>query len=650
MQTATILIAALVGSVGLTGWARSAQAVHADASASQHRPVFAGEDSLTVVVDVSQPQANPLVKSKLGFARAASFEQLPESVLGFKEIKPSVFCSELDFDDVEGRNYALEPDPFLVDRIKGSPNSWLKRLEINLRQQGVEPFYQIIGAPRPFQQKNIRRPAIHPTPTDISRSAALTAKWIEANFPGDQGRTWLLWNEPSHTLRGVPTSAAARDMADIFSAYRQEIKKIDAGASLGYAAFIANSLKNVPEKKGISFLERVFELTHQRENFSDSVDLININSYFGRIDEMVETTNMLLRKYESRAPLLLSQFAPPSVAEKDSVKNSIESAYEYVKYYDYFVSHPSISHVCFSYWSGPSRQAFYRFDPRRRDFKFGPNYHALYLYQQLPLWRPKVDILPGFDGAILAGYDDDQVGFLTFNTSSQSRVLNFKIKGAAGPYRNAKIIYFNSDMRSEAEPLHLKGGAEVSVKIPAKNGALVMLGDDDVLNGLVAKVDPRILFRHGFYFRGAHNPSQQGVTYYDRMRGYFVSQTENERDLAGGVFGVQGAPAKLRLYIEASDVNKIDSAVSCLNFYVRNRSSSNQVKGFHAKGAKPLSRDRMDALGFDSVNFSILKVVKTGNVASTEIPLPKEEGIDVYLTQSGCPAQLQTRVKTELSQ
>lgn len=164
-------------------------------SKSDNLELTTKSNSQSIIVDFSKKYFFPALKSRVGFARAVSFQHLPESILHFENyMRPGMFCTEIDFDhnqkngendlcnkgSTDGEpNWVLSKNSNLsVEngeayacsnnvQWKGlkdfnstsEPNLWFQNLRYQLYQRRIKPLHQLIGAPQDYQMANIERPA-----------------------------------------------------------------------------------------------------------------------------------------------------------------------------------------------------------------------------------------------------------------------------------------------------------------------------------------------------------------------------------------------------------------------------------------------------------------------------------------------------------
>jgi len=348
------------------------------------------EDRLLVVIQHDTTQTlPPILKSKLGVARAAGYSLLPETITYAREMGSRAFCSTISFDEVIGQprsNYALGTTRFSSDGIAvdATAKLWLQTLIRNLHNNQQQIFLGIVGAPTPFQQPVIRKPAAHPTPTNISASAHLTAQWARIVLPSHPPLNWVIWNEPEHTLRGINSQRAAQEMVDIYKNYQAAFAGSSSSDGFGLASFMKASLRDLSDLPGQTFAHTVLQSLANSQ--STPIDFITLNSYHGGTDSLVTSLAEALSNVGLDQPLVLNQFAPEVIGSNPTVAGSIEAASLYLQYLDGFTRHPEIASACFSFWSGPDRKALLRED-RQAGFSKSLPFKALSWYQRMPLWR-----------------------------------------------------------------------------------------------------------------------------------------------------------------------------------------------------------------------------------------------------------------------
>lgn len=370
----------------------------------------------TFTIDPQQVAARPLLKSKLGFARAVGFDRLPESAAQLTDVGARAFCSAVAFDDVsEGKrkSYAVDPAQFGPTGVRSAaPNPWFAGLLERLHAQGIEPYFGLIGAPAPYHPANIRKPAEHPTPLDIDRAAASVASWSKPYLERYPETNWIIWNEPEHALRGSNSVQAADDMARIYKAWVAAIDPISPYDGMGLAAFMKGSLRPTEGEPQRNFFQSVMDRTGDGRS-TPRYDYITMNNYHGKTDEFVAMMQTEMGRRGLDQPLMFSQYAPWQVGEQADLGRSNTAAGIYLETLDGFQSAPSLNHICFSFWAGIDGKSFVRWKENGGGFERSKAYLALGMYQRLPLWRvavPEAARTP--DIQVYAAAERDRVGVL----------------------------------------------------------------------------------------------------------------------------------------------------------------------------------------------------------------------------------------------
>lgn len=357
----------------------------------------------------------PLLKSKLGVARAMGYADLPATIRHTRQLGSRAFCSTISFDQLTDRpkgNYALGNTQFSAGAVQSDPaaSRWLQSILQALSLNHQQIFLGLVGAPRPYQQALIRKPAAHPTPTNITAAAKLTATWVRAALPSAPPINWVVWNEPEHTLRGVNSSAAAGEMASIYRAYQGVLSDQARDDGFGLASFMKASLRDSSDVPSRSFASLVLEELAPPPR--PAIDYITLNNYHGQTTELISRLQADLRRAGMDQPLVLTQFAPAILGSHPAVAGGVQAASHYLHSLDRFVQIPGLASACMSFWAGPDRKALLR---ETRGGAFVPTlpFHALALYQQMPLWRVPVQ----------AGSTDQAYTLLAARDSTRFQVL-----------------------------------------------------------------------------------------------------------------------------------------------------------------------------------------------------------------------------------
>jgi len=330
----------------------------------------------------------PLIKSKLGVARATGYQDLPKTIPYVKQLGSRVFCSTIAFDELTDRkrpNYALGTSTFSTTAEQPDPTAsrWLQSLLEKLSAYQQQIYLGVVGAPSPYQQAIIRKPAAHPTPTNIPASAQLTARWLSALIQPHLPINWVIWNEPEHTLRGTNSKEAASDMAKIYRAYQSSLSGRFSHDGFGLASFMKASLRSSSNEPSKSFVNLVMKDLMQAPR--PRIDYVTLNNYHGQTFELITKLQSDLQLAGMDQPLVLNQYAPAVLGSHPSMAGSVQVASRYLHDLDRFVQTPELSSACMSFWAGSDRKALLREIPNG----FAPSlaYQALASYQHMPLWR-----------------------------------------------------------------------------------------------------------------------------------------------------------------------------------------------------------------------------------------------------------------------
>ena len=380
--------------------------------------------------DASSP---PILKSKLGVARATGYFRLPDTVPYLSEVGSRVFCSTISFDQLTDRprvNWALGRTSFLADKIHfdALAVNWLHRLAADLQTSGQQTYITLVGAPSPFQASPIQKPAAHPTPLNIAMSAQLTAQWARQSFPKQTTLNWVIWNEPEHTLRGVNSALAASEMVSIYRSYYSALNTPTSfGQGFGLASFMKASLRPVADVPLQSFASLVFE--GLGPSFRASVDYITMNSYHGQTFRLVARLQSDMARFNMDQPIVITQFTPEIIGAYPDQAGTIQAASHYISYLDHFVKTPGLASACMSFWAGPDRKALLR----ETATTFSPSipFKTLAWYQDLPLWRLPVQYPSNHHShLVIAGRDATRFQMLILPKPLQSGSISLAaVKG-----------------------------------------------------------------------------------------------------------------------------------------------------------------------------------------------------------------------------
>jgi hypothetical protein len=182
-----------------------------------------GSPSAALQVDFGKTAIFPLLKSKIGVARALESTEILDSLPFLDEIRPALYDAELRFPDTSYPS--LTPYPFEVaadGTVSVLPNDFLNTLFTGLRNRNIEIMVQLEGAPKQWwDYADAVAPHNFPLPTNLAAAADAIGKW--AKLYQDYPISWSMWNEPSHNLTGSPDLTSVQQMIDIYDAYTSAI-------------------------------------------------------------------------------------------------------------------------------------------------------------------------------------------------------------------------------------------------------------------------------------------------------------------------------------------------------------------------------------------------------------------------------------------
>ncbi|TAN52221.1 MAG: hypothetical protein EPN21_04720, partial [Methylococcaceae bacterium] len=542
----------------------------------------------------------PALKSKIGFARAMSNKSIPDTLPYLQEMKPAIFCSEVDFDDVEEPNYALQPYPIRSTgkHVSVDPASpWFMDLQSKLKSENIKMLFQIIGAPTPFQQPNIKRPAIHPMPTDVRGAAEATRSWI-ANYQRNNPILWSIWNEPVHTLAGPNLRKAAAGMIDIYTSYFNALDPVSDEDELGLASFIAASVHKGFD--GRPFIEQVIQPIKERMKYDRSlrIDFLTLNSYFGKRDLLVAGARRALGVDTQTTPIIFSQYAPEQSKHRSDGaprEGTVLNATRYLTDIAELLQETDVEHVCLSYWVGNGDKAFLKDAGTKASFTPSAHYHAVKFYMDLPIIRSKLNTSDNFINGI-AARDYKKAGVLLWNDAPNPRTVRLNLSGIpASILKNnpmVKIRYLDAKHGSPAEdaagatPLVLDKGdllqpnATIDVQLAGPGIALVTVEsktvDDPLLrNGLkTAKFIRSLMFANRERSGNGVVPNGN-IGAYDSVRDIAYLGLKDNRGAAYAGAGFTGLPGSIylnyRLWQSAGNANNHGFTGVRVDYYMKDQ-------------------------------------------------------------------------------
>ncbi len=441
-----------------------------------------------VSIDPTAIARYPFLSSKLGFARATGFDKLPDSIPLLGDVGARAFCTTLNFDSPdEGskKNFAVEEGHFTADGLKraGSTSPWFNSLQERLTRQGVSSYFGLVGAPAPYHPANIRKPAEHPTPLDIDKTAQLMAAWATPYLQRYPNANWVVWNEPEHALRGTNSAEAAADMARIYQAYFKAIDPMAPRDRFGLAAFMKGSLKPTVGEPGKNFFQSVMDRVGGTDAAGPRVDFITMNNYHGKTDEFLSMMQTEMGRRKLDQPLIFSQFAPWQIGERADLGGTNEAGALYIESLDNLMASPSIQHVCMSFWAGIDGKSFVRWNARSNSFDRSHAYLALSLYQRLAPWRVQVTGAKGESPVqVYASADAERTAVLLVNQPRQTEEAAPDRQAAAAQAGGGKAER-KADRKAERKA---ERKADKQVEKNAKRNKQAAMPEEDAVTGMGA--------------------------------------------------------------------------------------------------------------------------------------------------------------------
>lgn len=409
----------------------SAAGVAAAAVLSGCDPVTAMSSSSApsseVTVDFGQTEYFPLLKSKIGVARALDSDDVLTSLPYLDQIRPALYNGELRFGDTSWPS--MQPYPIEAGAggtVAARPNAFLNSLYAGLRERGIEMMEQLEGAPKQWENTKAIKGSCHfPFPTDLQASASAMGKWAEL-YSGTPV-TWTMWNEPSHNLTGKPSLESVRQIAEIYSSYTGAIAPHSLSGLFGLASFVPENAK--PDKKlgGRSYLQAVMDELRKRPGLK--LDRITMDNYGHPVHSVIDGARDALGTDFNTVSLMQAQFGvyTPNTWNKGG-RDSDEAARS-VDALSQALEIPDLQVFTFSGWI-----------PHMIDLKGGqaeqmPLFNALKLYARMPdLRAPVQGSLPSGVGAMASG-DENRASVMVWNTTTSPKTVTLGLSGlqASGP-------------------------------------------------------------------------------------------------------------------------------------------------------------------------------------------------------------------------
>ncbi|GAA1151083.1 MULTISPECIES: hypothetical protein [Streptomyces violaceusniger group] len=379
--------------------------------------------STTLHVDFGKSAFFPLLKSKIGVGRALNSDKILDSLRYLDEIRPAVYDAELRFPDTDYDS--MKPYPIEVSdgEVQVHRNSFLDKMQSELRRRRIEAMYQVEGAPKQWEQtEKAHRPHKFPVPTDVKAAADAMGKW--ARLYNDHPVTWCMWNEPSHNLTGRPDLASIRQMVDIYDAYASAMGP---KGLFGLASFIPPNSKPKREFGGRSYLEVAIDELRERRKANPQLpfDYLTLNNYGDDLSDHVDGARDALGDDFNTVPIIQAQFGvfEPGTWEK-SGGTTLEAA-RMMGALATAVQIPDLQTFTISGWMS------HMIDLKDGEALRTATFRAVQCYVRMPDRRASVQGgLPDGVGAMASG-DEYRGSVLVWNESNKPQTIELDLSGVA---------------------------------------------------------------------------------------------------------------------------------------------------------------------------------------------------------------------------
>lgn len=386
-------------------------------------PDASSSASTTLHVDFGKSAFFPLLKSKIGVGRALNSDKILESLRYLDEIRPAVYDAELRFPDTDYDSMKPYPIEGSGGEVQVHRNSFLDKMQSELRRRRIEAMYQVEGAPKQWEQtEKAHAPHKFPVPTDVKAAADAMGKW--AQLYNDQPVTWCMWNEPSHNLTGRPDLASIRQIVDIYDAYASAMGP---KGLFGLASFIPPNSKPKRQFGGRSYLEVAMDELRERLKANPQLpfDYLTVNNYGDDLSDHVDGARDALGDDFNTVPIIQAQFGvfEPGRWEK-SGGTTLEAA-RMMGALATALQIPDLQTFTISGWM--SHMIDLKGDEALRTATF----RAVQCYARMPDRRTPVQGgLPDGVGAMASG-DEHRGSVLVWNESEESQTIELDLSGMA---------------------------------------------------------------------------------------------------------------------------------------------------------------------------------------------------------------------------
>lgn len=408
--TAGIGVAALLGGGGAQG---------ASAAASP--------SSTTLHVDFGATAFHPLLKSKIGVARALNSTQILDSLPYLDEIRPALYNAELRFPDTTYPS--LTPYPIEVDAdgdVRVIPNDFLDTLYAGLHQRNIEIMHQLMGAPKQWwDYANAFRPHLFPFPTDIAAAADALGLW--AKLYSDYPISYCIWNEPSHNLTGSPDLTSINQMVDIYDAYTSAIAP---QGLFGMASFIPPNAVADPDLGGRTYVGATMDELRRHLVAKPDLpfDYLTMNNYGKDPYPLYDAARNALGTGFNTVPLIQAQYGVFDPGDWETNAGTTLEAAKSMTSLERALRVPDLQVFSFSGWL--PHMIDYRDDGTALRL---PLFNALKLYARMPDHRaPTTGTLPSGVGVMASG-DRYRSTVMLWNETSEPQSVELRLADIAMP-------------------------------------------------------------------------------------------------------------------------------------------------------------------------------------------------------------------------
>ncbi|MBO8191764.1 hypothetical protein ITI46_08735 [Streptomyces oryzae] len=404
----------------------------------------------TLRVDFGKTVFAPLLKSKIGVGRALNSSEILDSLQYLDEIRPALYDGELRFPETDWPS--MQPYPIEVGEdgaVEVRRNTFLDKLDTELRRRDIEVMYQLMGAPKQWEnEERAKPPSKFPRPTDLKAAAEAIGKW--AKLYSDRPVSWCMWNEPSHNLTGQPDLTSIQQMVDIYEAYTDEI---GAHGLFGMASFVPVDARPRRHLDGQSYVQTVIdELRKRRKSQPDlPFDYLTLNNYGEDLSELVDGARDALADDFNTVPLVQAQFGVFKPGEWHKKSGTTLEAARFMAALETALAVPDLQTFTFSGWV--PHMIAYKGDKALQL----PLFHALKLYARMPDRRTSVrGGLPDGVGTMASG-DDHRSSVLVWNEGDKPRTITLDLSDIPAPDRGrAELKVYHID-REHGSPLEDSG-------------------------------------------------------------------------------------------------------------------------------------------------------------------------------------------------